>query len=227
MFNIAICEDDLALGTALLNILRSSGYQCELATCAEELDLIISRTHPSLLILDKQLPGESGPEIATRVLRNHPHLTVIMMSAIADLQSRIAGYNAGAIIYLAKPFEPVDLLAAVAGLSKQYNETKPSGIILESAKLALVTSGQEISLSAKEFTLLKLLAVRSPHPVETFELLEAITPENNELASKSSLEVTISRLRKKLDQARIDRSMINISSSHSLGYSLVGEVKLI
>ena len=227
MFNIAICEDDTDLGNALLSILENAGYHCSLATCAEDLDLIISKEHVSLLILDNQLPGESGPQIASRVSKSYPLLNIIMMSVKSDIESRVEGYNSGVMLYLAKPFEPADLLAAVNGFKKQFDSSKPQGLILETSKLSLISSNNQITLSAKEFIILKLLAVRSPSPVETHELLEAISKDSEELASKASLEVAISRLRKKLNQANIDRQLLNISSSHSLGYTLKGDITLI
>lgn len=227
MFNIVICEDDTALGNALKGILENAGYQCSLATCAEDLDIIISKESVSLLILDNQLPGESGPQISSRLSKSHPALNIIMMSVKSDIESRVEGYDAGVMLYLAKPFEPVDLLAAVNGFKKQFDSSRPKGLILETSKLSLISSNNQISLSAKEFTILKLLAVRSPSPVESYELLEAISKDGEELASKASLEVTISRLRKKLNQANIDRQLLNISSSHSLGYSLQGDITLI
>ena len=225
MFNIAICEDDDSLGHALVSILKDVGYDCALTTCSEELDILLSRQHPSLLILDNQLPGENGLQIAARLSKSHPNLNIIMMSVKADIDTRVESYKSGVMLYLAKPFEPADLLAAVNGIKKQYETSRPKGLILESSKLSLISSNNSVNLSNKEFTLLKLLAIRAPNLVENFELLEAIS-NDEELASKASLEVTISRLRKKLKNADIDRQLLNISSSHSLGYSLKGDITL-
>jgi len=226
MFNIAICEDDTALGNALQDTLKNAGYRCLLANCSEDLDIIISKENISLLILDNQLPGESGPQIANRLSKSNPLLNIIMMSVKSDIDSRLESYDAGVMLYLAKPFEPADLMAAVNGFKKQFDSSKPTGLILETSKLSLISSNNTISLSAKEFIILKLLAVRSPNPVESYELLEAISKDGEDLASKASLEVTISRLRKKLNQANIDRELLHISSSHSLGYSLTGDITL-
>jgi len=98
--------------------------------------------------------------------------------------------------------------------------------VFNSAACKLYSEVASVILSRKEAALLNLLILRSPEPVEYFELLEVITDAGQEIGTKSSLEVMISRLRRKLKEGDIPREEFNIVSSHGFGYSLSGSVTI-
>lgn len=223
---VAVCEDDYDLGEVLSELLRDAGYQVALATCSEELDHLCSKQPPDVLVLDYRLPGEDGREIAKRYMSQRPNLPVIMMSVDASRDDQIAGFEAGAMLYLPKPFEPEALLAAIGGLVRTKRSNKAPRVVFNSAACKLYSEVASVILSRKEAALLNLLILRSPEPVEYFELLEVITDAGQEIGTKSSLEVMISRLRRKLKEGDIPREEFSIVSSHGFGYSLSGSVTI-
>jgi len=223
---IALCEDDEDLGLTLQELLCESGYRVTLATCSEELDINCSRTPPDILVLDYKLPGETGRDIAKRYLAQRPNLSVIMMSVEASRDDQISGFNSGAMIYLPKPFEPEALLAAIGGLVRISRAELKSRVVFNFESGKLYSEIGSVILSRKESALLNLLILRSPEPVEYFELLEVVSDVGAELGTKASLEVMISRLRRKLKDAGIPREECSIVSSHGFGYSLTGSVNV-
>jgi len=221
---VAVCEDDFDLGEVLCDLLQSSGYQATLATCSEELDHIFSKQSPDVLVLDYRLPGENGREIASRYLSQRPNLPIIMMSVDASRDDQIAGFTAGAMLYLPKPFEPEALLAAIGGLVRAKKGQSSPRVIFNSSSCKLYSELASVVLTRKEGALLNLLILRSPEAVEYYELLEVICEPGQEIGTKSSLEVLVSRLRRKLKEADIPREECSIVSSHGFGYSLTGSV---
>ncbi len=83
-----------------------------------------------------------------------------------------------------------------------------------------------VSLNRKESAILRLMTLRKPKLVETYELLELLTDSDGELPPKSAVEVLISRLRKKLKDNGIEREMLQIKSEHGLGYSIQGRISI-
>lgn len=223
---IALCEDDSDLGLTLQDLLSDAGYRVSLATCSEELDINCSKTPPDILVLDYKLPGEDGRKIAQRYLAQRPNLPVIMMSVDASRDDQIAGFDSGAMLYLPKPFEPEALLAAIGGLVRSRRTQAKSRLVFNFESGKLYSEVGSVVLSRKESALLNLLILRSPEPVEYFELLELISDDGSALGTKASLEVMISRLRKKLRDAEIPRDECSIVSSHGFGYSLTGSVNV-
>jgi two-component system phosphate regulon response regulator OmpR len=225
--NIVICEDDAFLGPTLNNFLSDLGYNVILTTCSEELDQVCSAISPDALILDRQLPGEWGPEIAQRYHANSPEVPIIMMSIDDSVESQVDGYNKGAMIYLPKPFQPVALEAALRGIfsNKSITENFKNLQISDENELIL-ESGTHVSLNRKESAILRLMTLRKPKLVETYELLELLTDSDGELPPKSAVEVLISRLRKKLKDNGIEREMLQIKSEHGLGYSIQGRISI-
>lgn len=223
---IALCEDDSDLGFALQDLLSEAGYRVSLATCSEELDLNCSKSPPDILVLDYKLPGEDGRQIAQRYLTQRPNLPIIMMSVDASRDDQIAGFDSGAMLYLPKPFEPEALLAAIGGLVRSRRAETRSRVVFNFESGKLYSEVGSVLLSRKESALLNLLILRSPEPVEYFELLEVISDAGAELGTKASLEVMVSRLRKKLKDAAIPREEFSVVSSHGFGYSLKGSINV-
>ena len=174
---VYICEDDPSLGEVILHRLQQEGYQCRLFCEAFEMDECSHSPVPDLLLLDIQLPGESGYSIAQRYLRVMPNLRVIMMSVLSKQNDILAGYNAGAMLYLAKPFKPEALIACLRGVfgdifDEAHNEPKDPCLTVVSQTL----SHQDVSvkLVESEVKMLMFLALRYPDAAEYYELMEHI-----------------------------------------------------
>ena len=217
---VYICEDDPSLGEVILHRLQQEGYQCHLFCEAFEMDECSHSPVPDLLLLDIQLPGESGYSIAQRYLRVMPNLRVIMMSVLSKQNDILAGYNAGAMLYLAKPFKPEALIACLRGVfgdifDEAHNEPKDPCLTVVSQTLS--HEDVSVKLVESEVKMLMFLALRYPDAAEYYELMEHIGLDL-ESSRKNTLETFVSRLRQKL--APIEHEYLTIKNVRNTGYQL-------
>ena len=200
-FQIAIVEDHKALREVFVDNLESQGYLVFGASSAEDLDEFYVSQPVHLLILDINLPGEDGISIAKRYRKANPNISVIMLTVKATANDRIAGYDAGADIYLPKPVSAHELGAAVGSIARRVlkhvsDQGHPS---LSFSKRIITKDLIKVSLSEIEAKLLKGL-INAPHSsLEYWQLLELIDREVTD-KDKANLGVYIHRLCKKLEQ---------------------------
>ena len=200
-FQIAIVEDHKALREIFVDNLQSQGYLVFGASSAEDLDEFYVSQPVHLLILDINLPGEDGISIAKRYRKANPNISVIMLTVKATANDRIAGYDAGADIYLPKPVSADELGAAVGSIARRVlkhvsDQGYPS---LSFSKRIITKDLTKVSLSEIEAKLLKGL-INAPHSsLEYWQLLELIDREVTD-KDKANLGVYIHRLCKKLEQ---------------------------
>ena len=217
---VYICEDDPGLGGVILNRLQQEGYQCRLFCDSSEMDEYSNTPVPDLLLLDIQLPGESGYSVAQRYLRAMPNLRVIMMSVLNKQHDILTGYNSGAMLYLAKPFKPEALIACLRGVFGDiFDEahSKPEGLCLSVVSQTLSHQNISVKLAESEVNMLVFLAVRYPQPVEYHELMEHLGLDL-ESSRKNTLETFVSRLRQKISP--IEWEYLTIKNVRNTGYQL-------
>ena len=221
---IYICEDDPSLGEVVMDRLKLEGYQCRLFSEASAMDEQAELQVPDLLLLDIQLPGESGYSIAQRRLRAMPSLRVIMMSVLNKQHDVLTGYNSGAMLYLAKPFRPETLVACLKGVFGSLANEDPEesqGLHLTVASQTLSHQGITVQLIESEVKVLLFLALRYPEAVEYHELMYHLGLDL-ESSRKNTLETFISRMRNKL--APIARQHLTIKNVRNRGYQLSTEL---
>lgn len=218
-FQIAIVEDHKALREIFVDNLQSQGYLVFGASSAEDLDEFYVSQPVHLLILDINLPGEDGISIAKRYRKANPNISVIMLTVKATANDRIAGYDAGADIYLPKPVSADELGAAVGSIARRVlkyasDQGYPS---LSISKRIITKDLTKVSLSELEAKLLKGL-INAPHSsLEYWQLLELIDREVTD-KDKATLGVYIHRLCKKLEQVGMPNPAIR--SLWKRGYQL-------
>jgi DNA-binding response OmpR family regulator len=219
---VYICEDDLDLGQAIQALLKEEGYDCHLFVDSESLDERCSQRLPDVLLLDNELPGESGFDIAKRYDTAAPNIQIIMMSVLQKAHHFSQGYSAGAMLYFPKPFSPEALKACLRGLFKdralQYRLT------LKTQSRQLLYSEGVVDLTINETKILCCLSLRYPRVVEYFELMETLGLDLDS-NRKTASEVMVSRLRKKLKD--VPRDMLTISNKQSLGYSITDVLNVV
>jgi len=219
---IYICEDDLSLGNNIQALLQEEGYQASCFYEGESLDEAISLQLPDVLLLDIQLPGENGLALAKRYSEAIPGMRIIIMSVKNSNAMRHKGYDAGAMMYLPKPFEPLALLACLKGLFAHQQEEKIA--ILHFTSSTLSVGPVYAKLTNTELLMLRQLAMACGAVVEYFHIIEGLGLAQNE-ESKAGVEVMISRLRKKLELLK-EYVDIRIKNKQKLGYFLVGKIVL-
>lgn len=207
---ILVIDDDEKLCRLLMDYLKENGFE---ASCVNNgLDVLkdITDVLPDIIILDIMLPGKDGLEVLTEIRREHP-LPVIMLTAKGDDTDRIVGLELGADDYLAKPFNPRELLARLKAvlrrwsLSGKANSTasddlfiKANGLTLNRPQQTVSVENKEIELSTTEFRILEVL-MKNPNTVLTRDQLMTLARGRDFEAFDRSIDVHVSKLRAKLE----------------------------
>jgi DNA-binding response OmpR family regulator len=174
-------------------------------TCAGTLargrDEIRARKH-DLIVLDVALPDGTGIDLCRELRRSQVTTPILLLTAHGEVAQRVAGLDAGADDFLAKPFAMAELRARVRALLRRGPLPRSSVLLLGDVALDFASrrasrQSLEVPLTAREWSLLELLASRSQRVVSRSEILETIWGEQSESAS-ASLDVIATRVRRKL-----------------------------
>ncbi|MEX0431032.1 response regulator transcription factor [Spiribacter insolitus] len=226
---LAIVEDDATLREELAYLFEEAGYQVHQALNLDGL-LDVLRLHPvRMLILDLNLPGVSGYEIAQQLRETHPGIGIIMLTARSRTEDRVKGYGAGADIYLTKPADPLELTAAVASLSRRVlGERNTHDLSLDCLQGMLRAPDQPaVELTPAETFILRALALAPDATLDSGELMDLLEEKfPDRSATRRSLENSISRLRGKAAGLLPDGVNL-IRSVRGIGYQLGLPIQLV
>ena len=218
---ILIAEDDADIRALLRLYLEGDGFrvlEAEDGTAA----LVLAREHaPDMAILDIMMPGMNGFEL-TRALRKYSEIPILILSAKSQDNDKILGLNLGADDYIAKPFNPLEIVARVKAQLRSAARNSSDIITvrelsLDTAAFQLTKSGVPIPLTPMEYKILALL-MRSPGRIFTkIQLYEGAIGNYFE-GDDNTMMVHISKLREKIeDDPRNPRYIITV---RGLGYKL-------
>ena len=228
--NIVVVEDHDDLRDSLVELLQDKGHHTIGLSCAEDMDDKVGKVSIDLLIVDLNLPGEDGYSLTRRFRTAQPKAGIIMVTARHKLADKVQGYESGADIYLPKPADPEELLAAVNAVarklpSQQGNASLESNVTLSLHALSMKLEGPQgvEKLNDKEVVIISALARAPGQRLEAWQLLQTLGQGMDD-NSKSSLEVRIVRLRKKLVQVGADKGCI--SNVRNVGYQLCTPVAI-
>jgi DNA-binding response OmpR family regulator len=219
---ILVIEDEHGIADFVERALRSQGHTVSLASDGLQGERLALTTDVDLVILDGRLPGRDGLDVVRGIRAMKPALPVIMLTARGEVADRVAGLDAGATDYLAKPFAVEELLARVRAHLRAPAQSAPSTLAAADIAVDLLTRAvtrqqREVRLSAKEFDLLAYF-LRHPNQVLSREqLLSGVWGYDHD-PQTNIVEVYVGYLRRKL---RIQGSPEPIQTVRSVGYRLV------
>lgn len=225
---IVVCEDDEATLGLLVENLLADRYGVEAAPTAADALRHCQYWRPDLLILDLNLPDASGLDVLRElrepdrsVSRFDPDLAVLVLSGRGSERDRVRGLQQGADDFLVKPFHYPELLARVEAVLRRRGAGRPATtrvaeIEINREERTVVVGGERVSLSAKEFSLLVMLASEPTRVFAKEELLRDVWGYQS-IGHTRTLEAHASRLRRKLDPER-SRFVVNC---WGVGYRLV------
>jgi DNA-binding response OmpR family regulator len=207
---IIVVEDEVAQRHLLVQYLSRQGMRAIGVADGDALRREIQRDPPSLVLLDVGLPGEDGFSLIRYLREACPGVGVIMVSVSSDTIDRVAGLEAGADDYIAKPFEPRELLARVKSVLRRASsgasgETSGPRVAMGrrvldlERRLLLDTDGIEERLAPGEFNLLKLFVEHPNRPLSRDWLLE-VTSHREAEAFDRAIDLRITRLRRKIER---------------------------
>ena len=216
---ILIAEDDPSLAEGLTQSLRNAGYAVNSVYSGEEANAALEANEFDLLILDIGLPRTSGLEVLKRLRSRKSTLPVLILTALDSVNDRVAGLDAGADDYLAKPFDLGELKARVRALMRRGMAGGTTLIEHGPLSYDLIgriarLNGERIELSGREASLLETFLQRAGRLVSKDQLVNHLC-EWGEEVSGNAIEVYVHRLRKKLEPAGV-----HIVTVRGLGYSL-------
>jgi two-component system OmpR family response regulator len=229
--HILVVDDDTEIRTLLRDYLERNGLRATAVADGRAMRAALERGRFDLVILDLMLPGEDGLSLC-RDLRARSNLPVIMLTARGEETDRIVGLEMGADDYLAKPFNPRELLARIKAVlrrtrtlpatdSSDIRRFRFAGWTLELARRQLLSpDGVVVALSGGEYRLLEVLLQR-PNQVLSRDQLLDLTRGREALPFDRSIDVQIGRLRRRLR----DESAVLIQTVRGEGYVLAAEVE--
>ena len=218
---LLLVEDDAELASALALALHQRGFTCDIAGCLEDAQLLLDTSHYFALVLDLGLPDGDGLDLVRSLRKRGRALPVVVLSARGALEARIAGLEAGADDYLAKPFSPDELVARLRAVLRragtyQGRELTCGNLRFDGDTTQLTVAGRIVALSQREAGVLALL-MRRAGQVVTRRLAEDQLFGTGETLGSNAIEVYIHRLRAKLESAG---ASVEIVTVRGVGYLL-------
>ncbi|MDX7990785.1 osmolarity response regulator transcription factor OmpR [Xenorhabdus littoralis] len=210
-YKILVVDDDMRLRALLERYLSEQGFQVRSVANAEQMDRLLTRESIQLIVLDLMLPGEDGLSICRRLRSQHNPIPIIMVSAKGEEVDRIVGLEIGADDYLAKPFNPRELLARMrAVLRRKTNKLPgaqtPDNAVIKFGKFKLDLGTREmfhkdelLPLTSGEFSVLKALVSHPRDPLSRDKLMN-LTRGREYGAMERSIDVQVSRLRRLIEE---------------------------
>ncbi len=229
--NILIVEDDARIAGFLLRGLRAEGHRVQhaadgpsgLALAQDAARAAAEGDEPTLIVLDVMLPGLDGLEICQTLRAARVPLPILMLTAQAALEDRVAGLRLGADDYLCKPFEFEELLARLEALARRGRAPQARSprlvvgdLVLDRERMAARRGTQPLALTAKELALLELL-MSAPGRLFSRERILANVWGASVDPLTNIVDVYIRRLRAKIN---VDGAPPLIHTARGLGYRL-------
>jgi two-component system, OmpR family, response regulator len=216
--HILVIDDDRDIRELLGKFLEKQGLRVTLARDARDARKLWPLARYNLVVLDLMMPGESGLDLA-RWLRGQSAVPIVMLTAMGEETDRIVGLELGADDYMAKPFNPRELLARIRAVLRRAQgaeapEALPdqnlhfAGWVLEPTRRRLLNpDGAEVPLTGGEYELLTTLLDR-PNRVLTRDMLMDLIHNRQPGPFDRAIDVAISRLRRKLEDDGRNPSVI-------------------
>lgn len=233
--HVLVVDDDGQIRTLIARFLRQNGYRVSTARDAREMREVMAAGLVDLIILDVMLPGTSGLDLC-RELRSRSTIPIIMLTAKGEETDRIVGLELGADDYLPKPFNPRELLARIRAVLRRATASSEgpatprdnrgfafAGWTLDTLRRELISPDRVvIDLSSGEYDLL-LAFVEHPQRILTRDHLLDLARNRAPLGFDRSIDVQVSRLRRKLDSEDTETSLIK--TVRGAGYLFTPAVK--
>jgi two-component system phosphate regulon response regulator OmpR len=218
-----VVDDDTRIRNLLREFLSANGFRITVAGAAAEARRKLEGIAFDLMVLDVMMPGESGVEL-TRSLRASRDVPILMLTALSETEARIAGLEAGADDYLAKPFEPRELVLRINSILRRA--TPPPGDDVEQIvfgpyafslpKRELRKGGEAVKLTEREQEILSIFARRRGETVPRHELV----PDGGDVGERT-IDVQINRLRRKIETD--PANPVWLQTVRGIGYRLTAD----
>jgi two-component system, OmpR family, response regulator RegX3 len=222
--SVLVVDDERKIRELVRPYLERAGYAVLVADSGQQALETVARAAPDLVVLDLMLPDLPGEEVA-RSLRAVSDVPIIMLTAKASEEDRVAGLRLGADDYLVKPFSPRELGARVEAVLRRANSARSTAgesfgggaLIIDADAREVAVDGSAVALTRSEFDLLSVLASRPGRVWSRYELITRVQGYDHE-GYERTVDAHVKNLRRKLvDDPREPRFVVTVTG---VGYKL-------
>lgn len=215
---ILVVDDERKIRDLVRSYLEREGYAVLVADTGQRALEAVERTHPDLVVLDLMLPDVTGEEVA-RSVRAHSNLPIIMLTAKAGEEDRVAGLRLGADDYLPKPFSPRELVARVEAVLRRGGGARADAplsfgagaLVIDREAREVWREGEPVGLTRSEFDLLLALASHPGRVFSRYELVTRVQGYDYE-GYERTIDVHVKNLRRKLgDDPKSPRYVLTVT----------------
>jgi two-component system response regulator VanR len=201
---VLIVEDEPYMAEAIRDGLRLEAIAADIAGDGDTALELLSVNAYDIAVLDRDIPGPSGDEIAKRIVASGSGMPILMLTAADRLDDKASGFELGADDYLTKPFELRELVLRLRALDRRRAHNRPpvreiAGLRLDPFRREVYRDGRYVALTRKQFAVLEVLVAAEGGVVSAEELLERAWDENADPFT-NAVRITVSALRKRLGE---------------------------
>ncbi len=227
--NVLIIEDDPTLSKNISEALTAESYNTECVYDGSLADRMLKKNNFDCIVMDINLPGKNGFDLCKDFRLYNTSTPVIMLTAFGELEDKVKGFDCGADDYLTKPFYLRELILRVNSLIKRHKQSNSTSIestiliaydiTLNDAQKKVFRQEKEISLTPREYQIIRSLMERKGEIVSKAELIKEIWGSSFD-ANTNTIEVYVNFLRNKLDKP-FDKNTIKTK----VGYGYYLDIK--
>ncbi len=204
---VLIVEDEPYMAEAIRDGLRLEAIAADIAGDGHSALELLHVNHYDIAVLDRDIPGPTGDEIAERIVASKSGIPILMLTAAGRLDDKATGFELGADDYLTKPFELQELVLRLRALDRRRAYDRPpvreiAGVRLDPFRREVYRDGRYVALTRKQFAVLEVLVAAEGGVVSAEELLARAWDENADPFT-NAVRITVSALRKRLGEPQI------------------------
>lgn len=209
-----IVEDEPYLADAVRDGLRLEAIAGDVAGDGDTALALLDINSYDIAVLDRDIPGPSGDEIAERIVASGVDMPILMLTAADRLDDKTSGFELGADDYLTKPFELRELVLRLRALDRRRVHRRPpireiAGVRLDPFRREVYRAGRYVALTRKQFAVLEVLVTAEGGVVSAEELLERAWDENADPFT-NAVRITVSSLRKRLGEPWLIATVLGV-----------------
>ena len=202
-----IVEDEPYMAEAIRDGLRLEAIAADIAGDGDTALELLSINAYDIAVLDRDIPGPSGDEIAVRIVAAGSGMPILMLTAADRIDDKASGFELGADDYLTKPFELQELALRLRALDRRRAHSRPpvreiAGLHLDPFRREVYRDGRYVALTRKQFAVLEVLMAADGGVISAEELLERAWDQNADPFT-NAVRITVSTLRKRLGEPQL------------------------
>jgi two-component system, OmpR family, response regulator VanR len=208
---VLVVEDEPYMADAIRDGLRLEAIAADIAGDGDTALELLRMNAYDIAVLDRDIPGPSGDEIAEAIVAGHSGMPILMLTAADRLDDKATGFELGADDYLTKPFELRELVLRLRALDRRRAHKRPpvreiAGLRLDPFRREVYRDGRYVALTRKQFAVLEVLVAAEGGVVSAEELLARAWDENADPFT-NAVRITVSGLRKRLGEPWVIATM--------------------